>query len=376
MSINQLQTSRPLQALVDLSAMAHNLEQARRRAGGRSIWAVVKANAYGHGIENATRGFAAADGLALLETDEAQRARAAGWTKPILLIEGVFDGRDLALVQELDLTVVVHAEEQIAMLERVTAARPIQVYVKLDTGMNRLGFTARRFNAARERLARNPRVRVAALMTHLANADRLPGAEAPDAPTVSGQHAALLALAPEWRGAWSVSNSAALFLHPSRGAELVRPGIALYGASPVAGMAAASLGLRAAMRLQARLLAVRELAQGECVGYGSLWRAPRASRIGVVACGYADGYPRTAPEGMPVWAGNTRVPLVGRVSMDMLTIDLTGVPGVEAGSAVELWGSHIPVDELAERVGSVGYELLSGLPARVREAAAPEEDPA
>lgn len=363
MTRSQLHTSRPLQALVDLAAMTHNLAQARARAGERPIWAVVKANAYGHGIENAVRAFAAADGLALLETDEAQRARDAGWRKPILLLEGVFAASDFALVHALDLTIVVHSMEQVAMLERVAPAAPVKVFLKIDTGMNRLGFAASEVSVARARIAALPHVRIQALMTHLANADR----EHPSAPSVQAQHAALHALAPDWRGPWSVSNSAALFLHPWRGAELVRPGITLYGASPAPGVSAASLGLQAAMRLQARVLAVRELAPGQCVGYGSVWAAKRHSRIGVVACGYADGYPRTTPEGMPVWAGGRRVPLVGRVSMDMLTIDLTEVGDVEVGSAVELWGQNIGVDELAERVGTIGYELLSALPARVRE---------
>ena len=357
------QTSRPLQALVDLAAMTHNLEQARARAGARPLWAVVKANAYGHGIENAVRAFGAADGLALLETDEAQRARAAGWRKPILLLEGIFAAADLQLVEALDLTVVIHCAEQLAMLETAKPQRAVDAYLKIDTGMNRLGFAPEQVPMARSRLAALPHVRIAALMTHLANADR----EHPPAPTVAGQHAALHALAPDWHGAWSVSNSAALFLHPSRGAESVRPGITLYGASPSAGVSAASLGLKAAMCLQARVLAVRELAPGQSVGYGSAWTAQRRARIGVVACGYADGYPRTAPEAMPVWAGGRRVPLVGRVSMDMLTIDLGEVPGVVEGSPVELWGPNIPVDELAQRVGTVGYELLAGLPARVRE---------
>ena len=363
MTRSHLQTSRPLQALVDVQAMTHNLAHARARAGARPIWAVVKANAYGHGIENAVRAFASADGLALLETDEAQRARAAGWRKPILLLEGVFVASDFALVRELDLTIVVHSMQQVQMLEREPASAPISVFLKIDTGMNRLGFAAHEVSAARARLAALAHVRVAALMTHLANADR----EQTPLPSVQAQHAALLALAPDWRGAWSVSNSAALFLHPARGAELVRPGITLYGASPATGVSAASLGLRAAMRLQARVLAVRDLAPGQCVGYGSLWTATRRSRIGVVACGYADGYPRATPEGMPVWAGGRRVPLVGRVSMDMLTIDLTEVDSVDVGSPVELWGKNIAVDELAERVGTIGYELLSALPARVRE---------
>jgi len=339
---------------------------ARKRAGSRPVWAVVKANAYRHGIENAVRAFAAADGLALLETDEAQRARDAGWSRPILLLEGVFEARDFAMVDELDLTVVIHCEEQLAMLEHRDQGRPAKVYLKFDTGMNRLGFPAAQAGAVRARVAALPNVQLLALMTHLANADR----EQLPAPSVPGQRAALRALAPDWRGGWSISNSAALFLHPDAGPEAVRPGITLYGASPAAGITAASLGLRAAMQLQARVLALRELAPGESVGYGSLWTAPRRSRIGVVTCGYADGYPRTAPEGTPVWVGGRRAPLVGRVSMDMLTVDLTEVPEALVGSPVELWGPNIPVDEVAQCVGTVGYELLSRLPARVREAAA------
>ncbi len=351
--------------------MAHNLAQARARAGARGIWAVVKANAYGHGIENAVRAFADADGLALLETDEAQRARAAGWRKPILLLEGVFEHRDFALVAELDLTVVVHGFEQIAMLERLRPARPVGVYCKFDTGMNRLGFAADEARAAFDRLAALAHVRIEALMTHLANADRRDGS----GPSVTSQWQALRARIPQWTGAWSVSNSAALFLHPAddvpAGTEFVRPGIALYGASPVAGIAAADLGLRPAMRLHSRLLAVRDLAPGQPVGYGSRWTAQRPSRIGIVACGYADGYPRSAPDGTPVWvesaAGGARVPLVGRVSMDMIAVDLTDMPSAACGDAVELWGVRIGVDEVAERAGTIGYELLSGLPARARE---------
>lgn len=378
--------SRPLQALVDLAALHHNLAQTRRRAGARPLWAVVKANAYGHGIENAVRAFAPADGLALLEISEAWRARRAGWRKPILLLEGCFETRDLQAAAALDLTVVLHCAEQVAMLAAAPLAQPVKVYLKFDTGMHRLGFARPQAAAVRARLAAVPQARVIALMTHLANADR-PAADAAGAmlapapvgaaslgapssagPTVLGQYAALRALAPDWQGAWSVSNSAALFLHPAHGPEWVRPGICLYGAAPAAGLAPAALGLRAAMTLLARVLAVRDVAAGETVGYGSVWRAPQRSRIAVVSCGYADGYPRAAPEGTPVWLGGQRVALVGRVSMDMLTVDVTGVDAVTVGAPVELWGAHVAVDEVAERVGSVGYELLSRLPARVREA--------
>ena len=349
--------------------MAHNLEQARRRAQGRPVWAVIKANAYGHGIENAVRGFAQADGLAMLELDEAQRARAAGWSGPILLIEGVFEPEDLCRVRELDLTIVVHSTEQLDWLERAADGPPIAVYLKIDTGMNRLGFPLPRALDALDRLSALPQVRLAALMTHLANADQA----VDGAPDVAGQRQTLQRLVPSWGGAWSVSNSAALFLHPHLGAEWVRPGIALYGASPATGIRATELGLIPAMSLQARLLTIRELAVGDSVGYGSLWRARRRSRIGVVSCGYADGYPRQTPEGVPVWVGRQSAPLVGRVSMDMLTVDLTEVPDAQVGMQVELWGRHVSVDELAQRAGTVGYELLAGLPARVRESAAVDD---
>jgi alanine racemase len=369
--------SRPLQALVHLAALAHNLGVARERAGRRRLWAVVKANAYGHGIENAVRAFPAADGLALLELSEARRARAAGWAGPILLLEGAFAPGDLAVARELGLTVVVHCEEQLRMLELMPGGAAIPVYVKFDTGMNRLGFRTDGVDGVLARvhaLAGQGRVRPMALMTHLANADR----EASGAPSVAGQRAALAALAPGWKGETSVSNSAALFLElgarPPDAAQVqetwARPGIALYGASPRSGTAPGELGLKAAMTLRARLLTVRELRAGESVGYGSLWRAPRASRVGILACGYADGYPRAAPAGTPAFVRGRRVPLVGRVSMDMLSVDLTGVDGAGTGDWVELWGAHVGVDEVAERAGTVGYELLSALPARVREIAA------
>jgi alanine racemase len=245
------------------------------------------------------------------------------------------------------------------MLERARPARPIAVYLKFDTGMSRLGFGAGEAAAVRARVAALPHVRVAALMTHFANADRAQAAP------VDEQLAAFRSLAPDWSGDTSMSNSAALFLQPHPGDSAVRPGIALYGGAPSPGVAAAGLGLRAAMRLQAELIAVREVAAGAAVGYGSRWVAPRRSRIGVVACGYADGYPRGAPDGTPAWVAGRRVGLAGRVSMDMLTIDLTEVDAARPGTVVELWGEHVPVDEVAGLAGTVGYELLCALTARV-----------
>jgi alanine racemase len=351
---------RPIRAIIDLAALRHNLARAREAAGARTVWAVVKANAYGHGLERALRAFAEADGLALLDLDEAQRARDAGWRKPILLLEGFFEPRDLDVVDALGLATVVHQHPQVEMLAAHRPRRAIDVYVKLDTGMRRLGFGTDAMQAV-ERLQSLPHVRVAALATHLANADRtMPGPA-----DVADQLRAFAAAANGWQGAVSLANSAALFLRPEVGGDSVRPGIALYGGSPQAGLPAARLGLRPAMRLRSRLLEVRRLRAGDAVGYGSRWIAPQPARIGVVACGYADGYPRVAPDGTPVWVGGQIVPLAGRVSMDMITVDLANAPHAQAGAEVELWGEHVPIDEVAEHAGTVGYELMCALAPRV-----------
>lgn len=354
---------RPILARIDVAALRHNLAVASRHAGGRAVWAVVKANAYGHGLARVLPAFGAADGLALLDLDEAARARQQGWRRPILLLEGFFAVADLPLVDELRLTTVVHHRDQIEILARHRPSAPIDVYLKINTGMNRLGLAPAQVPDALQRLAAITGVRVAALMTHFANADR-DDAEAGPA-GVAEQLRLFAAAAGGWSGACSLANSAALFLHPGIGGDSVRPGIALYGATPMAGRPAAAFELRPAMSLTAQVLSVQNVSAGATLGYGSRWRAARPSRIGVLACGYADGYPRVAPDGTPVWIEGRRVPLVGRVSMDMITVDLTDAPAVEVGATAELWGANVPVDEVAERCGTVGYELLCALAARV-----------
>jgi len=354
---------RPILATIDLAALRHNLAVARRHAGARKVWAVVKANAYGHGLERALRGFADADGLALLDLEEAGRARQCGWNKPILLLEGFFDPADLQVVDELRLTTVVHHPEQVEMLAAFRPRAPLDVYIKVNTGMNRLGLAPAAVPGAVERLGAMPGLRVASLMMHFANADRGDADAGPVA--VAEQMRVFDEACAGWSGPRSVANSAALFLHPHVGGDAVRPGIALYGATPMAGRPASSLGLKAAMSLSARVLSVQRLARGESIGYGSRWKAARPTRIGVLACGYADGYPRVAPDGMPVWVGGQRVSLVGRVSMDMITVDLTEAPAVDVGAEAELWGRQIAVDEVAEACGTVGYELLCALARRV-----------
>jgi len=354
---------RPILATIDLAAMRYNLAQARARAGRRTVWAVVKANAYGHGIERAVRAFAEADGLGLLDLAEAQRAREAGWRKPILLLEGFFEPADLSVVDALRLTVVVHGFEQIEMLERHRPPQPIDVYLKLNTGMNRLGFGAADAARALARLRALPHVRVVSLMTHFANAERDDARFGRAAP--AEQLRAFESLTAHWHGERCLANSAALFLQPSIGGDSVRPGIALYGATPDASVSAARLGLRPAMTLRSRVIGLQQLQAGDSVGYGSQFVAPRAMRIGIVACGYADGYPRHAPNGTPVEVDGVRAGTVGRVSMDMLCVDLTDVPAARVGSEVELWGERVPIDEVAAAAGTVGYQLMCALAQRV-----------
>jgi alanine racemase len=356
---------RPIRATIDLSALQHNLAVARRHAGSRRVWAVIKANAYGHGIEVAVQAFQDADGVALLDLEEAHRVRAAGWLKPILLLEGFFERGDIAVVQRLGLTVVVHHAEQVTMLEKhATGGPPIGVYLKLNSGMNRLGFdNPDRVRAARARLEALAHVRIEAFMTHLANADRTDPRRGPG--SVDEQVARFRDLSAGWNGPTSLANSAGLFFHPELAGDTVRPGIVLYGAAPDPTHVAEALQLRPAMQLRSRLISTQSIAAGMSVGYGAQYVAERDLRVGVVACGYADGYPRHAPNGTPAAVLGVRVPSVGRVSMDMLCVDLAAVPDADVGAEVELWGAQVPIDEVAASAGTVGYELMCALAPRV-----------
>lgn len=354
---------RPISAVIDLNALRRNLAVAREHAKGRFVWAVVKADAYGHGLLRAVRAFADADGIALLDLAEARRAREAGWSKPILLLEGCFEPGDLNVVHELGLTPVVHHDEQITLLELDRNPRPIDVYLKFNTGMNRLGFDLHGSAAAYRRLKNRNNIRQLTLMTHFANADRASHATGPG--EVKEQLAAFNTIARHWPEPRSFANSAALFLRPEVEGHSVRPGIALYGASTDESHTAAALGVTPAMTLRSKLISVQALAAGDAVGYGTRFTAARAMRVGVVACGYADGYPRGAPDGTPVWVDGARIPIAGRVSMDMITVDLTATPGANVGSEVELWGKRIAIDEVANLCGTVGYELMCALAPRV-----------
>ena len=340
--------------------MRANLRLARLHAGQASVWAVVKANGYGHGLDHARRGFDAADGLALVEPNAAVRLREMGWRKPVLLLEGFFDRQDLEAVYACSLDTVVHCEEQLAMLEQFPPGTPIDVHLKFNSGMNRLGFRPEKLADAHARLRAVPGVRQIVLVTHFANADNEHNPALPLAEQVRRTRLAASGLA----APLSMCNSAADLLHGELAGRWVRPGIMLYGATPGV-KSAAEFGLRPAMTLVSRLIAVQNIVAGAAVGYGSRFVADRAMRIGVVACGYADGYPRHAPDGAPVLVDGVRCTLAGRVSMDMLTVDLSAAPAARPGAEVTLWGEGLPIDEVAQAAGTIGYELMCAVAPRV-----------
>jgi alanine racemase len=349
---------RPIRASISLGAMAHNLARARAHASSSRVWAVIKANAYGHGLQRAAGALAGADGYALLDFEEAIRLRLAGVQKPILLLEGFFSAQDLALVCQYRLTPVVHSLAQIEMLAKTPLAGPIDAYLKVNSGMNRLGFTLDNMRVAWNALEANPQIGTVTLMTHFADADGASGVEA--------QLAWFQEIVAPFAGApRSLANSAALLRFPETRADWVRPGIMLYGCSPFADRSAIELELEPAMTLKTEIIAVQRLTPRERVGYGFSYEAAGEMTLGVAACGYADGYPRHAPSGTPVLVDGVRTRTVGRVSMDMICLDLTGIRGAGIGSQVTLWGQGLSADEVAASAGTLSYELLCALAPRV-----------
>jgi alanine racemase len=358
---------RPIRATVSSGALVHNFEAVRRYAGASKVWAVIKANGYGHGLERVARALAGAEGFAVLDFQEAARLRIAGVAKPILLLEGIFKGSDVPLLHKYALTPVVHNAEQVEMLKHSQLPGEIDVYLKVNSGMNRLGFTVDDLRVAYNSLRMHPQVRSITAMTHFADADGPSGVKGQldwfD--EIRGQIEGL-AQAPR-----SLANSAALVRFPETRADWVRPGILLYGCSPFADRPADQLGLKPAMTLASEIIATQHLQPGERVGYGFSYEAAGEITIGVVACGYADGYPRHAPSGTPVLVAGKRARLVGRVSMDTMCVDISDFPEAYIGTAVTLWGEGLSADEVAAAAGTLSYELLCGLGARVPVAEVP-----
>jgi len=357
---------RPILATIHTAALSHNLARARDAAPDARVWAVVKANAYGHGIERVFDALRSADSFALLDLAEAQRLRALDWRGPILLLEGCFDARDLELCSRLGLWHAIHCNEQIDRLAAHKTQLPHHVFLKMNSGMNRLGFTPERYRAAWTRLNALPQVDEISLMTHFSDADGAKG--------IAAQLKAFESVTHDLPGERTLSNSAATLRHGEALAGLadwVRPGIVLYGSAPDSPEhSAADWGLQLTMTLSSRIIGLQTLAAGDTVGYGSSFSADGPLRIGVVACGYADGYPRHCSTGTPVLVNGVRTRMVARVSMDMITVDLTPVPDAGMGAEVTLWGhasngAMLPIDEVAQAAGTVGYELMCALAQRV-----------
>lgn len=350
---------RPATATVDLGALRHNLTLARRRAGGAKVVAVVKANGYGHGAARLLPALGEADMLGVACIEEALALREAGARQPILLLEGVFEADELPLCARLGFEVAVHEPGQLRMLELARLERPLTAWLKVDTGMSRLGFRPEAAPAVHGRLRGCAAVAGIRLMTHFASADD------PADPATPAQLGRFRAATEGLPGERSLCNSAGLLAWPEAHGDWVRPGIMLYGVSPLAGRTGPDEGLRPVMTLKTALIAVKEVRRGERVGYSGTWTAPSDTRVGIAAIGYGDGYPRHAPSGTPVLVAGRPAPLAGRVSMDMLAVDLSGHPRAEVGDSVVLWGEGLPVETVASAAGTIAYELLCGITGRV-----------
>ena len=352
--------ARETEAVIDLPALVRNLETVRGWADGAKVMAVVKADAYGHGLKRCLPALAQADLLAVATLGEARTIREVNPDVPILLLEGVLAGDELEVVEALDLEMVVHNREQLEWIEAFGRPLAARTWLKIDSGMHRLGFALDEVRDAHARLESAPGIDQVVLMTHLACADEA------DHPMTDRQIAAFDAAVAGLDGPHCVANSAAVLRRPDARRDWVRSGLLVYGISPLAGRPGVSLGLTPAMNLSTQLISVRDVPAGETVGYGARFTAPRDLRIGVAAIGYGDGYPRNMPDGTPVLVNGRRQALAGRVSMDMITIDLDGQPDAAVGDPVVLWGQGLPVEEIAAANDTIPYELVCRVKRRVR----------
>lgn len=348
-------------AVLNLGALQNNFNKVRAYAPRAKIMAVIKANAYGHGLLRVAEALPDADAFAVARVDEAVVLRKHGIRIPIIVLEGFCCREELELLLNYQIQPVVHDPEQLQLLSALDLHRRIQIWLKLDTGMNRLGFRAEVFADAYQNLTENPVIQgPVALMSHLANADDL------EDDKTTHQLDIFDTLTANCMGEKSLANSAGIMGWPDMEMDWVRPGIMLYGVSPFAKQHGQQFGLLPVMSLCSRLIAVKRLKVGETVGYGGTWRCQKDTLLGVVAIGYGDGYPRQAPSGTPVLVNGVRVSLIGRVSMDMITVDLSACPDALPGDPVTLWGDALPVEEVAEKAGTIPYTLLCGITQRVQ----------
>lgn len=353
--------SRATTATIHIDALRHNLAQVRALAPNSRVMAVVKADGYGHGLERVARALAGADAFGVAALSDAERLRAAGLSQRIVLLSGFDEPSDLPQLRRLGVDTVVHHESQLAMLEADREPEPIRVWLKLDTGMHRLGFAPDVAPRAHARLKALANVADdITLMTHFASSDDFSGSQT--RLQLGGFADATAAMA----GAASLSNSAAILGWPDSHRDWVRAGGALYGLSVVEGKTGADFGLKPAMTLSTRLIAINRVGKGERIGYSATWQCPEDMDVGVAAIGYGDGYPRRAPAGTPVLVNGVRVPIIGRVSMDLMTLDLRGMPQARVGDPVTLWGPNLPVEEVAAAADTISYELTCSITRRVR----------
>jgi alanine racemase len=352
--------TRPVIASIDSTALQHNLNQVRQLAPEARVMAIVKANAYGHDLYISGRALQSADAIGLLELDDAIKLRNAGFTQAICLLEGFFDKDEIPLITEHQLEPVIHSHWQLDALEQYQQEDSLSVWLKIDTGMNRLGFTPVEFNKIKTRLSSIQCIKEISVMSHLANADSQDNSGTIKQLQCFNETTASVNL-PR-----SLANSAAIIGYSDCQMDWVRPGIMLYGSSPFETFSAKDLNLQAVMTLQSNVISIKQCSKGDAIGYGSTWVCPEDMPVAVIACGYGDGYPRHAPAGTPIMVAGKKSQLIGRVSMDMITADLRGIENVEVGSEVELWGTNISVDVVAKLSSTIAYELLCGITARVR----------
>lgn len=347
-------------AVIDHAALRHNLKQARHAAKGSRVWAVIKADGYGHGMLRVAECLNQADGFAVARLDEALTLRNSGIDKPLLVLSACVSQTDFKQALEAGLQVVLHHHDQLqAIPVGVAEAGALSVWLKVDTGMHRLGFAPAEVPQVLSHLRANPAIDEINLMTHLANADD------PDDAMSKTQCEQLFSLDSALFKHLSIANSAGLLAIPASHADWVRPGIMLYGVSPFINTSAAQYGLRPVMTLSSRVVAVKQCKAGDRIGYGGCYTCPEAMPVAVIAIGYGDGYPRHAPSGTPVLLNGVRLPLVGRVSMDMISVDARALPEVQVGDEAILWGDGLAVEEVAEKAGTIAYELLCGVKQRV-----------
>jgi alanine racemase len=358
--------ARPTSALIHTDALRHNLAQARALAPHSRVMAVVKADGYGHGLERVARALEGADAFGVAALSDADRLRAAGLSQPIVLLSGFDEADDLPQLRRLGVETVIHHISQVEMLEQAGDGDPIRCWLKVDTGMHRLGFAPEQVHQAHARLSAAASVADGiVLMNHFASSDEFDPAS-PGSRQTREQQRAFAAAIEGLAGARSLANSAAVLGWPDAHADWIRPGGLLYGISAVEGRNGEDFGLRPAMTLSTRLIAVNAVRKGERIGYAATWECPEDMLIGVAAIGYGDGYPRAAPSGTPVRVAGHDTQVIGRVSMDLMTIDLRGIPQAKVGDPVVLWGPELPVERIAQVSGTIGYELTCSITRRVR----------